>query len=249
MRMDFLTAVGSSVSPVERPALLAALQQEKFRLADERDKDQRAECKGVGESRDDTITIMVAAELDRIEEAELRVRMEQHEQALVQALIANEEALAAAQRTIDRLLGEAFVLPDGRRVFKTADGLRVFDENGQELAADEVDPDAIEDYRPSWEEVSAVKAEAERLAEERRELLDHQRKLDDAQEKMDAGTMTDADLADLDRLLTDDAPEAVRQRLSPETAPQWLPADASQRMTVQEHLHTDTLGSTQLEPF
>lgn len=227
MRLDFLTAVDPSVSPVERPALLAALNQEKFRLAEERDKERRLDQREERDGSENMINVMLIAELDRIEEAELRVRMEQHEHALIEALIANEEALADAQRAVDRMLGEAYVLPDGRRVFKTEDGQRVFDENGRELVPDEVVPAEIGEEHPTWEKYGAAVGARDGLAAERQELLDYQRKLDTANEKMAAGTMSDADLADLDRLMTDDVPEAVRRRLSSDDIAPRAPAGVS----------------------
>lgn len=199
-------------------------------MADERDKERRDSLRGDQDDRQDTIGIVLVTEVKRIEEAELRVELERHEQAVIEALIANEERLSEAQRHVDRMLEEAFVLPDGRRVFKTEDGLRVFDEHGQEVGSDEITPDAVEDRRPRWERVVEAKSAVLGLTQEREELLDYQTKLDDANEKMAAGTISDDELADLDRLMSDDVPAAVRHRLStdndePCSAVEALPPD------------------------
>ena len=44
---------------------------------------------------------------------------------------------------------QAYLLPDGRRVFKTEDGSRVFDEHSIEVT--DFDPETIEDWRPRRE--------------------------------------------------------------------------------------------------
>lgn len=72
--------------------------------------------------------------------AEFEVDLDRYDTATVAALQENEVQLAQVRERMDALLGQAYVLPDGRRVFKTEDGLRVFDESGKELDASTIDP-------------------------------------------------------------------------------------------------------------
>lgn len=221
MKFDFLDAVDPSASPVERPALLAAMIQEKFRLADERRKEEHGKQDSTRDDHDSAVTVMLVTELDQIEEQELRISIERHDQAVIQALIENEERLAAANRRVEQLLDEAYVLPDGRRVFKTEDGTRVFDEFGQEVGRDELDPGLVDDFRPHWESFSTEADARHALITERQDLLEYQQKLDEARERMDAGDMDAGELTELDRMMREDAPDAVRRHL-PEGDPAAL---------------------------
>lgn len=72
-----------------------------------------------------------------------RVKLDRYDEKTVEALMENRVALEEVQKRLDDMLGKAHVLPDGRRVFKTQDGTRVFDETGLELKADVIDPNAI----------------------------------------------------------------------------------------------------------
>lgn len=214
MRFDFFQAV--TETQAAQAAKMSALIQEGFRLESERDDRKKDREKKEQENGRDVMTAALLGEVDRLDAAELETQIALHDQAIIQALTENEERLAAADRRVAKLLGEAHVLPDGRRVFKTEDGLRVFDEFGQEVDADDVDPQSIDDLRPSWETVSGELDDRNALAEERRNLLDYQHKLDEAQDKLARGEMSQTDLDDLDRLMTDDVPDAVRRHLPPD---------------------------------
>jgi DNA repair ATPase RecN len=111
-------------------------------------------------------------------------------------------------------LGKAHVLPDGRRVFETEDGLRVFDEHGRELDASTISPEEIEDSRPRWETAKQAIDRLDALTQEREHLLVYQEKLDHARERLDAGDLTREEFDNLRDELKDDMPESVREQLS-----------------------------------
>jgi hypothetical protein len=87
----------------------------------------------------------------------------------------------------------AYVLPDGRRVFKTEDGMRVFDEHGNESrSVTSSTPPRSEDGAATMGRVrrprqSSLKSLATRAG---RESYQYQAKLDEARERLDAGKMT-----------------------------------------------------------
>lgn len=122
------------------------------------------------------------------------------------------------------MLDDAYELPDGRRVFKTEDGLRVFDEHGVEVGASDVLPDAIEDYRPSWEAFSAEQDRRTVLVTKQRDLLDYQDHLDDAQQRLDQGGLSAQEVQELDDLLTGSAPDEVRAILPESDAASAAPS-------------------------
>ncbi len=103
---------------------------------------------------------VLASEMDI---AAFAVKLDTYDTATVEALHDNEVALAKVQEKLRVMLDKAYVLPDGRKVFKTEEGTRIFDENGAEVK--DFDPNRIEDWRPRAEAYLAG-------FEERRALLD-----------------------------------------------------------------------------
>jgi len=148
---------------------------------------------------------------------EFRFEIDRYDTATVNALYENEQALERVQAQIDEMFTQAYVLPDGRKVFKTEDGKQVFDEHGKELDPSSIDPDMIEDWRPRWERVKGALDAREALMDERADLTGYQDKLDDARERLDAGQMTKDEYDQLRKELVDDMPAAVRRQI-PELA-------------------------------
>lgn len=145
--------------------------------------------------------------------SEFRVQLDDYDTVTVEALMENQAAIDAVQERIEAMLQDAHILPDGRRVFKTKDGMRVFDEHGQELPPEIIDPMTIDDMKPRWESFSADMNEWERLMQEREQLHDYQAKLDDARERLDSGEITQDELDKLKTVLAEDVPVAVREKL------------------------------------
>ncbi len=122
-------------------------------------------------------------------------RLEAYETAVMRALIENgeqleliEKQMAANDAEIEKLLSQAYIHEDGRRLFKSENGSFVIDEHKNHVGKDEVDYDLV--VGPTAETYSIKHAEKQNLAErykiqteEGRELLRVQGQLDDAKEK------------------------------------------------------------------
>lgn len=145
--------------------------------------------------------------------ATFRVKLDRYDEKTVEALMENRAALDEVREKLDRMLGRAHVMPDGRRVFRTTDGEQVFDEYGVELRRDEIDPAAIADHHPKWEEWRAGKDVEATLNREQKELLDYQARIDAARERVDQDGVTAKELDDLGGDLDAAMPEAVRRKL------------------------------------
>lgn len=140
-------------------------------------------------------------------------KLDTYDHATVQALMENRSALDAIRAQMDILLAEAYVMEDGRRVFKTEDGTQVFDEHGIEVSADEVDFDSITADRPSWESYEPYLMDEQRLVQEQTELLEFQKKLDDARETLDGEDITEADLAEIEAGFAETVPASVKRHM------------------------------------
>ncbi|MBU2527605.1 MAG: hypothetical protein KKC03_13490 [Bacteroidetes bacterium] len=194
----------------------AQWRREQDQLLFEKHRKQQQE-KQFDRSKDDEADFGAMAVMASSEEiATFEITLDKYDTAVIAALDENEHDLTAVHATIQDKLEKAFVLPDGRRAFKTEDGMRVFDEHGSEIAPDELSADEIEDWRPRWEAFSADKQAEQALTEERQDLMDYQHRIDDAREKLD-DPISKQELVDLKRDLEADMPQSVRKQLGMET--------------------------------
>jgi hypothetical protein len=205
---------------------LSALQQEFLRRAEwhreddrkflerehkaRKDKEER-EKKAQGEDRFEEVLIAVMATDQEL--TDFTVTLNTYDAATIEALQQNEQDIIKVREELTRLLDQAYVLPDGRKVFKTEDGLHVFDEHGVEVQ--DIDPETIEPWRPKWETFSAERNALESLSDERQQLFDYQTKLDEARERIEDKDepLTHDALEDLKARLEKDRPEAVKRVL------------------------------------
>lgn len=190
------------------------LHREKLARHEDRERERRKEDKHENERQDADALAAIETVLATPEAVtELRFQIDDYDAKTVEALMERRELLDAVAEKIDTALEQAHELPDGRKVFKTKDGLRVVDENGHDLADEMIDPSEIDDKKTRWETFKALKEEKIALENEQRELLAYQAKLDEARERLDEGDITKKELAKIEADLAADMPEAVRQRV------------------------------------
>lgn len=224
-------AFSGSVNP---PNLQAVLIQQ----AMERDRRERKEAFEQNETEfmDFAMTMVAATEIDGF-----RLEIDAYDAAAVSALYENEHRLALARTELGDLFAKAHVLPDGRHVFKTEDGVRVFDEHGQELALDVIDPDAIADERPRWEAVKPKIDAHDALVKERDEIIRYQGKLDDARERLDKGDISRTEFDAMREDLKEAMPDAVRDQLPGSAVERKLEREPSAAMADADLDLTDDM--------
>lgn len=142
------------------------------------------------------------------------IKLDSYDEATVIALMENQELMDAVNARIDALLAQAYVMDDGRRVFRTEDGEQVFDEFGGEVSVEELNPDLIDPSYPTWEAFSAEVDQRQELTQQRTEILEFQEKVDAAHEQIADGEISEADLDALDAELLDAMPLAVRDHVA-----------------------------------
>jgi len=218
------------------------LHKEKLARHEDRERERRKDEKIEDEQRDAeswaAIEIVLAAPQDV---AEFRVQIDDYDAKTVEALMEKRELIDAVRAKMDTALEEAHVLPDGRKVFKTKDGLRVVDQNGRELTAEVIDPAEIDDKKVRWETFKAWQDEEQELKRQQQELLDYQAKLDKARERLDEGHITQKELDRIKKDLAADMPDAVREKLGMEqpkadTAPAQEVMTAATKNTMPAHM-------------
>ena len=92
--------------------------------------------------------------------AAFETKLTDYEALTVEEIMYLQERIDILLEERTELLANAHTLPDGRRVFKTEDGQRVFDEHGVEVDREVVDPNSIGDDKTRWEAISAKTASA-----------------------------------------------------------------------------------------
>ena len=239
-----LTSSFRSSSDWEAYQRLVALRRDNERREQrERDKDaQDAEA----ELLDFAVAMVTAGDIEAFQET-----LAVYDAATVAALQENAIKLEVVQKKLDAHLAKAYVLPDGRRVFKTEDGSQVFDEFGQEVDLDTVAPETIEENRPRWESYKAVLDEKRELTAERKEVLGYQEKLDGARERLDRGDLTQDEFDDLREELKADMPAAVRtqvQAMDPDADLADEPKAAEQEPVGEELDISDDMVPTRAVP-
>jgi hypothetical protein len=186
----------------------------------QRDDKKRADAKGVEEDFIDLAIPLVQASADRIEA--FAIQLDRYDAATVAALNQNALELERVQDRIHQMLLQAHNLEDGRRVFRTEDGTRVFDEFGVEIAPDIITPDEIDPRLPTWEDMLVELGSRDRLLGERQDLLSFQERLDDARNEVADGEIGADELEELSDELEDLMPAPVQAELGIE--PAQLPA-------------------------
>ncbi|MDX8348889.1 hypothetical protein SLH49_12960 [Cognatiyoonia sp. IB215446] len=224
MMADFDTAV--YVAEQAEAVREAKLEEAAFRRVDERIAKKEEDREEARADADRLLGVIVATQsLDQVERRRrLEDRLDAHQSAVVDALLDNQRRLDEMNERLDVLLEEAYELPDGRKVFKSEDGISVYDADGNQIDDAEIDPDVIPEGHPSWETYRAAREERITLEEERAELTDYQEKLDEADALIRRGDLAEDDFAELDSLLNDDVPDALR--------PTLLESDPSYRSAV-----------------
>lgn len=182
--------------------------QQRERQNRERKQQQETLEDQASELMDAALAVATTAEIEAFE-----LELHTYDVATIEALQANGAQIEQVEERLASMLEQAHQLPDGRRVFKTEDGLRVFDEHGGELDTNKFDPDQISDALERWETFSEVKELHRSLAAERSDLLNYQEKLDLARDDLDAGDISMDDFNALKDDLKSSMPDAVRARI------------------------------------
>lgn len=197
----------------------------------------------------DFASAVVMATATQIEDFE--IKLDSYDEATVIALMENQELMDAVNARIDALLAQAYVMDDGRRVFRTEDGEQVFDEFGGEVSAEELNPDLIDPSYPTWEAFSAEVDQRQELTQQRTEILEFQEKVDSAREQIAEGEISEADLDALDADLLDAMPLAVRDHvagLEPVAAVADLTVDAT-APTAMSQIQNAVVSAVVPNPF
>lgn len=212
--------IETDISPKDAFARYAAISRElreklrdeldRTKLAD-RQKERRAEEKERREERELEEVVQFVALASETQIAAFTVKLDRYDAATVEALMQNEQELRDVREHIEKMLGQAHQLPDGRRVFKTLDGKRVFDENGNEVSSDMIRPEQIEDGRKRFEPYWQERQHEKMLVQERDDLHEFQRKLDEARDAKDEPSLTKKDLDALEKEIDQAAPDRVRE--------------------------------------
>jgi len=150
---------------------------------------------------------------DPIEIEAFKVDLDQYDALTVEAIMENREILDRLYLERDALLDNAYQLDDGTYVFKTEDGTRVIDKEGNIVSATVIDPDMIGDRHTTAEQWETITGSIKKHEAIDQRLMDYQEKLDAARERVDSGELTQDQFEDVRDGIEKDMPIEVRRKL------------------------------------
>lgn len=206
------------------------LRQQRWFIKSKQDREQRRE---VSDKLDEEITTFATSVImaTDIEITQFKLKLDSYDEATVAALMENQEQLDAVHAEVESMLLQAYVIEDGRRVFKTEDGTQVFDEFGTEIGPKELDFELIASDRPTWEAFSAGKELEAELKNEREQMHTFQEKVDATREEIADGDAPKSELDKLDAELEALMPPSVKA-LVPELDPATSTPDLKLKFAV-----------------
>ncbi|MBL4761020.1 MAG: hypothetical protein JKY80_09310 [Mariprofundaceae bacterium] len=203
---EHFEADARNMSPEELRRRVLLRKQREFRM----------EAEIVAERQDGNVTALAASATilaSQVELKEFSAELEVLDVATIKAITQNNKILQRLYRERDVMLENAHTLEDGTRAFKSVDGERVFDEHGNQLSADVVDPDEILDHLPKAETYLELVDKIDRHEAIADRLSTYQEKLDAAHERVDSGEMTKQELEEYRTTLQSDMPLEIRRQL------------------------------------
>lgn len=148
-----------------------------------------------------------------VEVQEFQAKLDTYDEATVKALMQNQEAIEAVEARMADKLEHAYVMDDGRKVFKSEDGTWAIDSTGNRLDDSSNDIDSIPQTKFTAEEFEADTLELNKLNIERRQILEYQEKLYHARERSNSDDFTKEELDELDNELEAEMPDAVKRQM------------------------------------
>ena len=204
--------------------------QQQVRFAERRKwfraaKEQRQRNETLDNNAEDTFMDIAAAVIiaDQVEIDVFKQELDIYDEATLKAILENREILESLYTERDRLLDNAYQLDDGRRVFKSEDGVTVIDEFGHDVPPEVVMPEAISDIYSKAEEYLPIQQGIIKHEAIEKRLYNYQEHLDDARELANSGKMTQQELDDYRQQLQTEMPIEVRKQLPDDFKPQTVP--------------------------
>lgn len=193
-------------------------EREKWFIASKHQQEQK-EIKQ--EQAEDEFLDLVASVIlaDPIEVEAFRADLDTYDALTIEAIMENREILEALYLERDAALDNAYQLDDGMHVFKSEDGVRVFDQEGNQLSSEIVDPNQLPDHHTTHEAWQDIRNKIHKHEIVDQKLLAYQERLDEARERLDDGELTQDEFDELKDGIEKDMPIEVRRKL-----PDYVPS-------------------------
>lgn len=149
---------------------------------------------------------------DPIEVEAFRADLDTYDALTIEAIMENREILEALYLERDAALENAYQLDDGTHLFKSEDGIRIFDKEGNQLSSEIVEPNQIPDHHTTHEAWQDIKTKIHKHELIDQKLLDYQERLDEARDRLDDGELTQEEFHELKDGIEKDMPIEVRRK-------------------------------------
>lgn len=165
------------------------LRQREWFIKAKQDQERRE--KAEEKLEDDLVSlatdVIIATE---VQIAQFQMQLDRFDERTVAGLMESQQLLDRLYAEREALLARAYVMEDGRRVFKSEDGSFVIDEFGEIVSSDEFDSSVIPDHYPRADAIMDIDAKIDRGKEiqSRFHVLDA--KVREAHREADDGDMS-----------------------------------------------------------
>jgi hypothetical protein len=162
-------------------------------------------------------------------------RLDQYEHITIEAIVLKQEELDKLLETRNQLLSDAYVMEDGRRVFKSEDGSYVIDEHRQYVSPQELDYNLLHSGHPAAEIFEANEDKFDTVKQELQQLHTFHEKIDEARDRRAEGNITEKELQEMDKEFLEMMPASVKARIPDlETS-----TEAEQNISAQRDIRPD----------
>ena len=195
---------------------IKARQEQKLREDIAEEASENATVTAIG------VSVIMASE---IQIAKFEAKLDVYDTAITEALMDNrerldfiEKRLAETELRLQAMLEQAYIIEDGRRVFKSEDGSFVIDEFGEDVSPVEVDFDLVTGptAQAYLEQLQFRRNDLETrdsLIADRRQLHKAHDLVQEKREVIKSGAVTVEDLKNYDAEIMDALPPSARKRI------------------------------------
>ena len=145
---------------------------------------------------------------------DFRVELEAYQAATTEELLYLREQLDRLESERQELLDKAYVLPDGRRVFKSEDGTKVYFEDGTEVDPSIVQHHQIGEEHTYWQPYHRKTMQVDIVKQHFDATLSYQHKTDALEQRLERGEITEGEYGEMRETLVGQAPKRVSARVN-----------------------------------
>ncbi|MCV6575106.1 MAG: hypothetical protein OIF58_05160 [Cohaesibacter sp.] len=175
--------------------------------------------------QDDNLDILLTVAMATEQEvAVFRARLDDYEERATKHILALQRKLDQEMVEKNAMLDQAYILDDGRRVFKIHDEQRVIDEFGQDVSPDIIVPDEVPNHHPDGKLFIGTLNSLSKTHEALEKTIKFRDRVNEMQDEVDQGKISKDRLQELEQEFEDIMPDILKtENAAPEQKSEAAP--------------------------